>query len=156
MSLTKHFVFIIFQCTRQVIYCMFKKRILVLFLFMEFSSVKTVVTNLHFQIFYYMPENSTGCSNRNEVPISFQNSSQVFYRFCSTQLLFLFLRWYGSQTHKEKFGYRKLKTHKKKITTRQTFLLLSLFKTVCLLQLSIIYWTATSTSAPSLTMFFCQ
>lgn len=86
----------------------------------------------------------------------FKYSSQVLYRFCSTQLLFLFLRWYGSQTHKEKFGYRKLKTHKKKITTRQTFLLLSLFKTVCLLQLSIIYWTTTSTSAPSLTMFFCQ
>ena len=86
----------------------------------------------------------------------FKYSSQVLHRFCSTQLLYLFLRWYGSQTHKEKFGYRKLKTHKKKITTRQTFLLLSLFTTVCLLQLSIIYWTATSTSAPSLTTFFFQ
>ena len=86
MVLTKHFVFIIFQCTRQVIYCMFKKRILVLFLFMEFSSVKTVVTNLRFQIFYYMPENSTGCSNRNEVPISFQifQSSLIQILFNST------------------------------------------------------------------------
>ena len=115
MILTKHFVFIIFQCTRQVIYCMFKKRILVLFLFMEFSSVKTVVTNLHFQILNIICQKILlGFPIVMKCPLVFKYSSQVLYRFCSTQLLFLFLRWYGSQTHKEKFGYRKLKTHKKR------------------------------------------
>ena len=57
---------------------------------MEFSSVKTVVTNLHFQICHYIPENSTGCSNRNEVPISFQINIPAKSYTDSVQLNFYF------------------------------------------------------------------
>ena len=88
MILTKHFI----KSTRQVIYCTFKKHMLVLFLFMEFSSVEWWQTYI-FKYFIICQKILLGFPIVIKCQLVFKYSSQVLYRFCSTQLLFLFLRW---------------------------------------------------------------